>query len=213
MQNKLIISLVGLAVIIGLAGVFGIVQKRTQDANTKSEQKNTTQLPVLQSDSLPSKSKKSMKLTSTAFTHEGSIPSKYTCDGNNTNPPFEFSDFPKGTQSLAFIMDDPDVPVSIHPDGMWDHWLIWNIPVTVKKIDEGKAPKGVIGKNTGGGLAYYGPCPPDSEHRYFFRVYALDTNLVLDPNATTKQLLLNTMQGHVLAQAELMGKYKKISSQ
>lgn len=208
MNNKFIIGISILAACIGIAGMWGIVKKNKQVDSQKFQVETPFVQPPIQPPS-QSKPLKSMKLESSAFNHEGLIPSKYTCDGDNISPPLTISKNPNGTQTFVLIMEDPDVPKEVRSDGIWNHWLIWNISRSVKKIDEGKAPQGVVGKNTGGSNTYQGPCPPDREHRYFFRMYALDTNLVLDEKATTKQQLLNTMQGHILAQAELMGRYKR----
>lgn len=149
-----------------------------------------------------------MKITSSAFGHNQLIPTEYTCDGQNVNPHLAFSEVPIDAKSLVLIMDDPDVPKSIRPDGMWNHWLIWNMPPDTKGIVQGEIPKGVIGKNTSGKTEYQGPCPPDREHRYFFKLYALDTVLIINQSAT-KQDLEKAMEGHVLLQAELIGRYKR----
>lgn len=150
-----------------------------------------------------------MKLISQAFAQGGSIPSKYTCDGENLNPSLQISDLPTGTKSVALIVDDPDVPVSVRKDRMWVHWVHFNIPASKTiTIEEDSAPTGVSGKNTGGELGYQGPCPPDREHRYFFKVYALDTLLTLTQGATKEQLE-KAMFGHILASAELMGRYNR----
>ena len=153
-----------------------------------------------------------MKLTSSAFKDGGKIPSKYTCDGSNISPPLEISDVPKNAKSLVLIMDDPDIPSFVKEKfkiEMWDHWIVFNILPGTKEIPEGKNPKGVLGKNTGGKLAYGSPCPPDREHRYFFKLYALDSELNL-PAGSTKTQIEQAMQGHILAQATLIGKYKRI---
>lgn len=150
-----------------------------------------------------------MKIGSTVFEPNQLIPAKYTCDGENINPPLQWSEVPEGTVSLVLIMDDPDVPRSIKPDGIWDHWLIWNIPPETTEIREGEEPVGVLGKNTGGNFGYQGPCPPDREHRYFFKLYALDKTLDLVRETTTKKDLEAAMRGHILAQTELMGRYDR----
>lgn len=150
-----------------------------------------------------------MKIKSRAFENGGVIPAKYTCDGENINPSLEISEVPDGAVSLALIMDDPDVPKSVRPDGVFDHWILWNIPAGVSSIAEGSLPNCVIGKNTRGNNQYTGPCPPDREHRYFFKLYALDTELKLDPNSGGKVDLLDAIAGHVLAEAELMGRYER----
>lgn len=159
--------------------------------------------------SLNIKQTSNMKLESAAFEHEGVIPSKYTCDGENISPPLRIADVRGEVKSLALIMDDPDVPKNLRPDGMWDHWLVWNIPPETTEIPEGQKPAGVVGKNTGGSFGYRGPCPPDREHRYFFKLYALDTMLDLSPEMATKTDLEEAMEGHTLERTELMGRYNR----
>ncbi len=147
-----------------------------------------------------------MNLTSTAFANSGTIPPKYTCDGANVNPPLTISNAPEGTKSLVLIMDDPD---AVEPAGkVWDHWIVWNIPPITREIPEGQEPKGVHGKGTGNNLQYKGPCPPDRVHRYFFKLYALNTGLQL-PEGSTKTEVEKAMKGHILARAELMGRYER----
>jgi len=149
-----------------------------------------------------------MQITSPAFEHEGRIPAKFTCDGPNVCPPLEISGVPAEARSLVLIMDDPDVPKHLRADGMWDHWVVFNLAPTLTTIAEGQEPEGTRGVGTGGNLNYYGPCPPDREHRYFFKLYALDRMLDLKEKAT-KQQVEAAMQGHVLAQCTLMGKYER----
>lgn len=146
-----------------------------------------------------------MKLSSPAFTAGQPIPDKYTCDGQDLIPPLEFSEVPPTAKSLALVMDDPDAPM-----GTWDHWLVWNIPAKTTRIAEGKAPEGVTGTNSWNKTTWGGPCPPDREHRYFFRLYALDTTLNLAARAR-KGELQKAMQGHIVAEAELMGRYDRVS--
>lgn len=148
------------------------------------------------------------KLTSPVFAHNGSIPPKYTCQGENVSPPLAIADVPEGAKSLALIMEDPDVPHSIRADGMWDHWLVWNIDPATRQIKEGSEPEGVHGLTTSKSQTYGGPCPPDREHRYFFKLHALDTTLDL-PQGSTKEQLLAAMNGHIVEQAELIGRYEK----
>lgn len=150
-----------------------------------------------------------MKITSPAFGYNQSIPAKYTCDGENINPPLIFSDAPVEAKSLALIMEDPDVPKHIRPDSMWDHWLVWDIPAGTKEIKEGAQPEGVMGKNSGGGSVYAGPCPPDREHRYFFKFYALDISSLHLSNDASKKELQKAMNSHILAEAELIGLYQR----
>lgn len=149
-----------------------------------------------------------MELTSPAFKPGGKIPSKFTCDQDNINPELNISGVPPFAASLVLIMDDPDVPPSVRHDRMWDHWVVFNIPPRTSRIPENSQPKGVPGKNTEGELCYQGPCPPDREHRYFFKLYALDTELALRPGAT-KAEVEKAMEGHVMAQTELMGTYNR----
>ncbi|MEK7614187.1 MAG: YbhB/YbcL family Raf kinase inhibitor-like protein [Patescibacteria group bacterium] len=151
-----------------------------------------------------------MKITSSVFGNREKIPSKYTCDGGNINPELLISDVPEGAKSLALIMDDPDVPKAIHPEGIWVHWIMWNISIETKVIAENSAPDGaVVGANSRGNNKYAGPCPPDREHRYFFKLYALDTTLDL-PVTTGKEGLLQATEGHVIGSAELIGLYERI---
>lgn len=144
-----------------------------------------------------------LRLTSAAFTEGATIPAPYTCDGANMSPPLEVSDVPEGTVSLALIMDDPDAP-----RGTWDHWVVFNIPPDTKTIEEGKEPPGVHGRGSGAALMYSGPCPPDREHRYFFKLYALDAMLIL-PEGASKEDVAQAMQGYILAHAQLMGRYDR----
>jgi Raf kinase inhibitor-like YbhB/YbcL family protein len=150
----------------------------------------------------------SMRLTSPAFDHTGVIPPKYTCDGEDTNPPLRFEGVPTETKSLVLLMEDPDVPKQLRADGMWDHWIVFNILPVVKEIPEGEEPLGVHGTGTSNNTNYHGPCPPDREHRYFFKLFALDTTLELPPGAT-KPEVLQAMEGHMIDQAELMGRYER----
>ena len=144
-----------------------------------------------------------MKIKS-AFENNTKIPDKYTCNGEDISPLLEISEIPKGAKTLAIIVDDPDAP-----RGTWLHWTIWNIEVTGSNvsISEGEAP-GIEGKNDFGNTEYGGPCPPSGNHRYFFKVYALDAALVLEKGAS-KQQLEKAMQGHLLDKAEIIGLYSK----
>ncbi len=148
-------------------------------------------------------------LSSTAFEHEATIPERYTCDDQDLSPALSWSDIPQGTAALALVMEDPDAPA-----GTWVHWVLFNIPASVAMLeeavpDEERLPSGAVhGQNSWGDLGYGGPCPPSGTHRYFFRLYALDTNLDLGPGATKEQVLI-AMQGHVLSEAELMGRYAR----
>lgn len=149
-----------------------------------------------------------MELKSSAFENGGKIPSKYTCDSKGISPDLQISGVPAGAKSLVLIMDDPDVPEVVRKDRMWVHWVIFNMPPDLKMIPENSSPPGVSGKNTGGKLGYQGPCPPDREHRYFFKLYALDTILKLH-EGSIKEEVEKEMAGHILVQCELMGKYER----
>jgi Raf kinase inhibitor-like YbhB/YbcL family protein len=150
-----------------------------------------------------------LTVTSPAFAHMGSIPRVHTCDGGDQLVPLAIGNVPPAARSLAIIVDDPDVPKSLRPDGNWDHWLIWNLPPTATTIAEGTIPANAVqGKNSWGRNDWGGPCPPDREHRYFFKVYALDTMLDLD-RASGKPALEKAMEGHVVAKGELVGRYDR----
>jgi Raf kinase inhibitor-like YbhB/YbcL family protein len=145
-----------------------------------------------------------LKIVSSGFTHNGSIPVKYTCDGKDVNPPLKIENVPAGVKSLALIVDDPDAPV-----GTWVHWVVWNIDPKTDEIKEDSVPKGALqGINDFRKHDYGGPCPPSGTHRYFFKLYALDTLLNLSPNAS-KADLEKAMKGHIISQAEIVGLYKR----
>jgi len=145
-----------------------------------------------------------LTITSPAFRTGEFIPSKFTCDGTDVNPALAISNVPPEAKSLALIMDDPDAP-----GGMWVHWVVWNIDPKTRDIGENSVPGGAKqGVNDFRKTPYGGPCPPSGTHRYFFKLYALDVLLDLG-SGTTKGALEKAMKGHVLAQAELMGKYRR----
>ena len=155
----------------------------------------------------------SFKLTSTAFSEGGSIPTVYTCEGKDTSPPLSWIGAPDGTRSFAIIVDDPDAPDPAHPKMTYVHWVAYNIPATVSELAEG-AGKGAMPAGTSEGLndwkkaEFGGPCPPIGTHRYFFKLSALDTTLSL--TKPTKADLENAMKGHVLGTAQLIGTYHKV---
>jgi Raf kinase inhibitor-like YbhB/YbcL family protein len=153
-----------------------------------------------------------MFLSSPAFDHGGKIPSEYTCDGSNINPELRIGDIPSGTVSLILIMDDPDVPEFVRKDKMYVHWVIFNIPPDQTHIAKNSQPSGTPGMNTGGKLGYQGPCPPDREHRYFFKLYAIDSRLDLPRGATKVEVEKAMKKHHLLAQTELMGRYERTRS-
>jgi len=148
-----------------------------------------------------------MEINSPAFAHGAPIPREHTCDGKDVSPPLSFAAPPPGTLSLALIADDPDAPM-----GTWVHWVAWNIPAGSRSLPANLPGKDTLPDGTRQGIndfrrpGYGGPCPPSGTHRYYFRLYALDTSLDL-PATTTRGDLDKAMRGHVLAQAELLGTY------
>lgn len=150
-----------------------------------------------------------IELTSAAFDAGEGIPAQYTCDGDDISPPLQWQNVPDGAESLALIMDDPDAP-----RGTWVHWVLYNLPASTRELPENVAPAdsepagGSQGNSSWGRVGYGGPCPPGGTHRYFFQIYALDSELDLAPGATKEQLLA-AMEGHILAQGELMGTYAR----
>lgn len=161
-------------------------------------------LIVSETDGREAKKMGEVNISSPVFAQNGSIPSKYTCDGADVSPPLMIGDVPAAAKSLALIVDDPDAPV-----GNWVHWVVWNINPATREIGEGDTPAhGVEGKNGWGRNGYGGPCPPSGSHRYFFKLYALDTTLVLNSTATKKDLEM-AMDGHVIARGQLIGLYKR----
>ena len=151
-----------------------------------------------------------LSITSGAFPAGGEIPRKYTCDGDDLAPPLAFEGVPEGAHSLALIVDDPDAPDPAAPKRVWVHWVLHDLPPDTAGLPEGgDTPPGArAGSNDWGRTGYGGPCPPIGRHRYFFRLYALDTVLG-DLGAPGKAKLLAAMEGHVVARAELMGTYRR----
>ena len=150
-----------------------------------------------------------IKLISTAFREGDYIPKKYTCDSENVSPPLGWSGIPSETKSIALICDDPDAPI-----GTWVHWVIFNIPSSVSNLNEKILQNKILedgttqGNNDFNKIGYGGPCPPSGTHRYFFKIYALDKRIELTAGAT-KSELLHEMNGHILAEGKLMGKYSR----
>ncbi len=154
-----------------------------------------------------------LKLTSSAFSAGGNIPVEHTCEGADRSPPLSWSGIPAGTKSLALIVDDPDAPDPAAPSMTWVHWVLYNIPPAAVGLSEGVVPAALPagtrdGMNDWKRTGYGGPCPPIGCHRYFHKLYALDT-LLPDLGRPAKVLLEKAMQGHILAQAELIGTYQK----
>jgi hypothetical protein len=184
----IIISIILALLIIGGIFIFYKLQKRS------------AQPPI----SLTQIQQKNMKLTSPVFENNGAIPQKYTCDGENINPPLKISEVPEGAKSLALIVDDPDAPM-----GTWVHWLVWNIDPSASSIDENSVPAGTTeGMNSSKTNSYIGPCPPSGIHHYHFKLYALDKMIDLN-NSSTKENLEKAMEGHILDWVELFGLYQR----
>ena len=154
-----------------------------------------------------------MTIESPSFAHDHAIPARHTCDGPDVSPPLAWAGVPPGAKSLALIVDDPDAPDPASPKMTWVHWVLYNIPPDVAGLKEGGAikdrPAGTLqGTNDWQRAGYGGPCPPIGRHRYFFKLYALDTVLP-DLKHPTKAALEKAMQGHVLARSELVGLYRR----
>jgi Raf kinase inhibitor-like YbhB/YbcL family protein len=163
-------------------------------------------LSVILSRSVPGeeRSMSDFSISSAAFSQNGMIPPKYTCDGANVNPPLSFANVPEKTRSLALIVDDPDAP-----SGTWVHWVVWNIAAGAREIPENSVPQGAVqGTTDFREQKYGGPCPPSGTHRYFFKLYALDAPLSLKAGATKAQVE-QAMKGHILSQAERIGLYRR----
>jgi Raf kinase inhibitor-like YbhB/YbcL family protein len=150
-----------------------------------------------------------IKITSSAFSEGGMIPKRYTCDGEDISPFLAWIGVPEGTKSLALICDDPDAPM-----GTWVHWVLFDIPARTKELSDNIPPEKIIENGAKHGIndfrrfGYGGPCPPGGTHRYYFKLYALDTEINLD-SGITKEQLLKAMEGHILAEGQLMGRYKR----
>jgi Raf kinase inhibitor-like YbhB/YbcL family protein len=151
-----------------------------------------------------------MNIASFDFADNGEIPKQFTCQGDNASPSIEINDVPAGAQSLALICDDPDAATDPNgPGHTFDHWVVYNIPPHMTSFGPGAVPTGAQeGLNSSGQYGYTGPCPPTGEHTYIFRAYALDTELQLNDEAD-KGAVIDAMQGHVIEQAQMTGRYQK----
>lgn len=192
-------------------GRFAAVALLAAVACSKTTTEEATK-PAAQSPAAsPSAEQGSLDLTSTAFTEGGTVPSRYTCQGEDLSPPLAWRDPPAGTKSFALIVDDPDAPDPKAPKQTYVHWVLYDLPADTRSLPEGmKAPpQGArAGKNDFGKTTYGGPCPPVGRHRYFFKVYALDT-VLQDIGQPTAAELTKAMGGHILARGQLMGTYEK----
>jgi Raf kinase inhibitor-like YbhB/YbcL family protein len=150
-----------------------------------------------------------IKVSSASFEEGEMIPAKHTCDGEDISPPLAWDSIPEGTKTLALVCDDPDAPM-----GTWVHWVLFNLPADISELTEDIPPERELesgakqGTNDFRRIGYGGPCPPGGTHRYYFKLYALDAELDLEPGAR-KQQVLEAMEGHILAEGQLMGKYSR----
>ncbi len=185
--------------ILLIGGLVLLMQKATP--------KDMTEDPITNSPT----STNMLALTSSAFTANGLIPEQYTCDGAGINPPLQISNVPEGTKSLVLLMSDPDIPDSVKQSRnieKFDHWVVFNMPATTTMIGEDATPSGMQGLNGAGKAAYAGPCPPDREHRYFFRLYALSQMLEFKKDPTLDEVVAS-MGSTTLETAELIGRYDR----
>lgn len=198
-------ALLGIAwvLVIG-AGIYAFSRGSTPPRDTGSSPISSSSIPM---------SSSTLSLTSPAFDNNAAIPARFTCDEDRTvSPALSIAGVPVEAKSLALVMDDPDVPKALHVDGVFDHWVLFNIPPGTTAIPE-NGSVGTAGVNGAGKNAYTGPCPPaqyePSEHRYFFKLYALDIELPLQAGAT-KAEVEKAMSGHIVAETQLTGRYKRI---
>ncbi|MFA6297237.1 MAG: YbhB/YbcL family Raf kinase inhibitor-like protein [Candidatus Paceibacterota bacterium] len=190
-MNKIMVLFLSLVILLSL--VFFIV-KTMQPKKDINELKNIVETKI----------QNPILIQSSAFENYGAIPRKYTCDGQSLIPPIQVSNVPSEAKSLAFTIEDPDAP-----SGTWDHFVMWNLPAKDFNTTDGNPPVGTIGKGTSGKAYYIAPCPPRGQtHRYFFRLYVLDTLLNI-PASSNKIQLLKTIEGHVIGKTEMYGTYSR----
>jgi Raf kinase inhibitor-like YbhB/YbcL family protein len=203
-----------LLICLGLAALMAAAAcARVVDAPAPTPEPTQASSPAPEPSALPVPTvmevKMSFEMTSTAFKNGESIPPVYSCRGSDISVPLDWNDPPEGTQSFALIVSDPDAP-----GGTWIHWVVYNLPAGVRKLpkavshDAQLSEGGMQGRNSWNQLGYGGPCPPSGTHRYFFRLYALDSALDLSSGARLSEVEA-AIEGHVLAQAELMGTFSK----
>lgn len=209
MRSAAWILTLGFIVLSGV-GYFVFTKTKEVPAPTPPVTQNTASPVIVKKETpqIPKQQTMPLSITSTAFSANNTIPVRFTCDGKNISPELIFANIPAGAQSLALTLEDPDVPRTVRADGMWNHWVVWNMPPTTTRLEEGATPPGVLGKGTNGKASYLGPCPPDREHRYFFTLYALDATLSL-PRGATKEELLQALAPHLIEKATLIGKYNR----
>jgi hypothetical protein len=195
-MKKILILLVILIALITIYGTFFTESEQTQRSSSLTK-------PVVE---LPENTMANLSLSSPVFLHDKSIPAKYTCEGDDINPPLTISDVPEGTESLVLILDDPDAV-----GGVWDHWLLWNIDPETSQVPENSVPETAVqGTTSWGKQEYGGPCPPPGSgtHHYTFKLYALDTTLDL-PGTSTKSEVEEVIGEHILKETTLVGLYER----
>jgi len=193
---RVLYILLFIIVVGAIAGSFVVAgTSRDRDARINENKKD-----IINNQNI---SMNTLTLTSSAFGNNGKIPERYTCDGEGVNPSLEISGVDESAKSLVLIMDDPDAP-----SGVWDHWVKFNISTSTTEIKEASEPEGIAGVGTSGNKDYLPPCPPDREHRYFFKLFSLDTKLDLKEGSTKKEVE-KAMEGHILQSAELIGLYER----
>lgn len=215
-RSSILVSMLLLSSVLAACGSGGEVSTQAaptvaaEPTNPPPTEVEPMEEEVMEEDDMPEAADvPPFELSSSAFAHQAPIPVKYSCDGENISPPLAWSDPPGGTVSFALINDDPDAPV-----GVWVHWVLYNIPAEIRELREAipaqdeLADGSLHGQNSWGRVDYGGPCPPSGTHRYFFKLLALDSMLELGPGADT-QTLTAAMEGHILAEAELMGTYSR----
>lgn len=197
---KPVIITIGIATLIGAIAYY-------YDIHSSDPEGRVSLGDILTDNTMPH----TLILKSSAFSHEGRIPPKYTCDGENMSPPLSWEGAPPDTKSFVLIVEDPDVPKELVPEGVFYHWVLFNISKETKGIDEG-ASAGTGGNNSSNTWSYYGPCPPTqfepSTHRYIFTLYALDSTLDFSRGAS-KQMIEDAMKEHILDKTELIGSYSR----
>ncbi len=185
---------------------------KTEHLPTRGQENSAAQGPQGASQQpIERKDTPGLALSSSAFGSDENIPRRFTCQGNDVSPPLSWSGAPDETKSFSLILDDPDAPDPAAPKTVWVHWVVYNLPPSTHQLEEGakQLPEGAVeGKNDWKKTGYRGPCPPVGSHRYVHKLYALDTVLP-DLGAATKTELERAMQGHILAKAELIGRYQK----
>ena len=202
MRRILVFALIMLITALGIVALVNFSTPTPGNATSKPGSSNSS--ATLANCPTPTPGNARMTIASPAFGNCQMIPKIYTCDGENINPALNFSNISQRAKSLALIVDDPDAPA-----GTWAHWIVFNIQPTTKKIEQNSVPAGsTMGTNSFGKSEYGGPCPPSGTHRYFFKLYALDTMFKADTQ-TTETTLMNEMHGHILDQAQIVGLYRR----